>query len=370
MSWKVPVAEPLFTSDERRRVNEVLSEGRITQGRFVAEFEEKMSRFCGVPHAVATSSGTAAVHAALMALDVKAGDEVLTSPLSCIASANPILFQGAKPVFVDIDPETYNMDLDATERLITRRTKAILAVHLFGRPIDMTRLMAIAHKHRLFVIEDACQSLGAMHRGRPVGSFGDIGCFSFYANKIITTGEGGMAVTRKASLYRRMRGIRNLGQDAKPFIHPWVGANYKMSNLHAAIGLCQMKRVEDFIALRRRNARDFTRAFSGLPGIRQLPTEAESDRNVYFSYHLEVDTPALRKNLEAAFRKAGVETRPFFSVIPDQPAYRRIGHTAAAVPRSLAAYNRGVYVSCSPALTSVQKGIIIKTVKESLKNVR
>lgn len=370
MNWKVPVAEPILTGQESRLVAQVMKEGRITQGRFVKEFEDRVAGMVGVPYAVATSSGTAAVHCALMALGIGPGDEVLTSPLSCIASANPILFQGAKPVFVDIDPFTYNMDLALTERLITRRTRAILAVHLFGLPIDMTALMRLARKYRLAVIEDGCQSFGALHRGRPVGGFGDVGCFSFYANKIITTGEGGMAVTRSAALNRRMRGIRNLGQDKSPFHHPWIGGNYKLSNLHAAIGIPQMKNVERFITRRRAIAAEFMHAFRAIPVILPSPQEFAGDRHVHFSYPIELKSPQIKRVLEKAFRKAGIETRPFLSVIPNEASYRRLGYSAKTVPAAMKAFSRGIYVSCSPALRPDQIRRIIQTVRRSLHGIR
>ena len=228
MAWRIPVAKPDIGQAEFEAVK-------------VRELEAAFARLCGTGHAVATTSGTTALHVVLAALGVGPGDEVITTPLSCIASANPILFTGARPVFGDVDPETYNLEADGIEKRITPRTRAILPVHLFGHPLDLDPILELGRAHGLPVIEDACQATGARYKGRAVGGLGTVGCFSLYANKIITSGEGGMIVTSDATLADRMRAIRNFGQiPGEHFRHAFLGGNAKMTDLQAAVGCAQV----------------------------------------------------------------------------------------------------------------------------------
>lgn len=365
MAWRIPVACPDVGVTELEAVKRVVASGWITQGPEVRELETAFARFCGVRHAVATNTGTAALHVSLMALDIGAGDEVITTPLSCIASANPILFQGARPVFADVEPETYNLDVRAVEKRITARTRAILPVHLFGHPADLDPLLELAAHHRLPVIEDAAQAAGAEYKGRKVGSVGRVGCFSLYANKIVTAGEGGMIVTPDEALAQRMVAVRNFGQPpGQHFRHPFLGSNYKMSDLHAAIGRVQLEKIDGYVERRRRNVAELNAALAGLTGlIERLPSERPYARAVPFAYHILFRSAGLRERAEAALRGAGIETRPFFSLITAEAPFRELGFDPGDTPVAADRFARGLYVSNSPALTPDDKALIVETLR-------
>lgn len=365
MAWRVPVAKPDIGHSEALAVQAVAASGWITQGAKVRELEAAFARLCATEHAVATATGTAALHVALAALGVGPGDEVITTPLSCIASANPILFTGARPVFGDVDPETYNLEADGIEKRITPRTRAILPVHLFGHPLDLDPILDLARSRGLPVIEDACQATGARYKGRAVGGFGTAGCFSLYANKIITSGEGGMLVTSDAALAERMRAIRNFGQiPGQHFLHAFLGGNAKMTDLQAAVGCAQVGKLEGYITRRRANVAALNASLAGLDRmIERLPAERPYARSVYFGYHLLFRAPELRERAEAALHTAGIETRPFFSLIPDQPPYREMGYGAAETPIAADLLSRGLYVSNSPDLTAEERELIAGTLR-------
>ncbi len=369
MGWRIPVARPDIGPGELEAVREVVESGWITQGPKVRELEAGFARLCGTSHAVATNTGTAALHVALLALGIGPDDEVITTPLSCIASANPILFQGARPVFADVDPETYNLDVVEVEKSITPRTRAILLVHLFGHPVDLDPLLELASLRGLAVIEDASQATGAEYKGRRVGGFGHVGCFSLYANKIVTTGEGGMAVTRDAPLAERMAAIRNFGQlPGQHFLHAYLGGNYKMTDLSAAIGCVQLGKIEKYIERRRQNVADLNAALAGLGTlIERLPSEQPYARAVHFAYHMLFRSAALRRRAETALQAAGIETRPFFSLITDQPPYRARGFDPADTPVAADLVARGLYASNSPDLTADDKALIVETLGKAAK---
>ena len=365
VGWRIPVARPDIGPDELKAVQEVVASGWITQGPKVREFEQAFARLCSMPHSVATNTGTAALQVALLALEIGPGDEVITTPLSCIASANPNLFAGARPVFADVDRETYNLDTTQIEKWVTPRTKAVLPVHLFGHPCNMAPLLDLAQRRRLAVIEDASQATGALYKGRRVGSFGHVGCFSLYANKIVTSGEGGMIVTQDEALAQRMIAIRNFGQlPGQHFLHAFLGGNYKMTDLHAAIGCVQLEKLEGYIERRRRNVAELNAALSPLSGlIERLPSERPYARAVHFSYHMLFRAAALRQRAEAALHAAGIETRPFFSLITEQAPYRSMGFSPADTPIAADLVARGLYVSNSPDLAADDKALIVDTLR-------
>jgi perosamine synthetase len=366
MAWRIPVAKPDIGSSETDAVRAVAVSGWITQGEKVRELESAFARLCGTEHAVATTTGTAALHVALAALGVGPGDEVITTPLSCIASANPILFTGARPVFGDVDPETYNLEAAGIEKRITSRTRALLPVHLFGHPLDLDPILELARARGLPVIEDACQATGARYKGRAVGGLGTVGCFSLYANKIITSGEGGMLVTGDATLAERMRAIRNFGQvPGQHFLHAFLGGNAKMTDLQAAVGCAQVGKLDGYITRRRANVEALNKALDGLDRlIERLPSERPYARSVYFGYHLLFRETRLRERAEAALHAAGIETRPFFSLIPAQAPYRDMGYSAGDTPVAADLLSRGLYVSNSPDLTAEERGLIADTLRQ------
>jgi perosamine synthetase len=363
MGWRIPIARPDIGAAELEAVQQVVSSGWVTQGPKVRELEAAFVRLCDTRHAVATSSGTGALHVALLAFGIGRDDEVITTPLSCIASANPILFQGARPVFADVERETYNLDPADVEKRVTPRTKAILPVHLFGHPADMDPLVELARRRGLAIIEDASQAAGARYKGRRVGGFGHVGCFSLYANKIVTSAEGGMLVTGDEALAQRMVAIRNFGQlPGQHFQHAYLGGNYKMTDLHAAIGCVQLGKIDRYIEQRRRNVAELNAALAGLEGlIERLPAERPYARAVPFGYHMLFRTARLRQRAEAALHAASIETRPFFSLITEQAPYRDIGFAPDDTPIAADLAARGLYVSNSPDLTAEDKALIVNT---------
>jgi perosamine synthetase len=365
VGWRVPVARPDIGAAELEAVHEVMASGWITQGPKVRELETGFARLCGTRHAVATNTGTAALHVALLALEIGPGDEVITTPLSCIASANPILTRGARPVFADVDRQTYNLEAGEVEKRITPRTRAILAVHVFGHPVDLDPLLHLASRHGLAVIEDASQATGASYKGRRVGGFGRVGCFSLYANKIVTAGEGGMIVTQDAGLADRMQAIRNFGQiPGQHFVHAYLGDNYKMTDLGAAIGCVQLTKIDTYIDRRRQNVAALNAALADLSGlIERLPSELPYARAAYFGYHMLFRTAALRQRAEEVLHTAGVETRPFFSLITDQAPYRARGFDPADTPVAADVVARGLYVSNSPDLSAEDRTLVVETLR-------
>jgi perosamine synthetase len=365
MGWRIPVARPDIGPAEVEAVRQVAASGWITQGPKVRELEAGFARLCATGHAVATNTGTAALHVALLALGIGPGDEVITTPLSCIASANPIVFQGARPVFADVDPETYNLDLAQVEQRITPRTRALLPVHLFGHPVDLDAWLDLARRRGLALIEDASQATGALYKGRRVGGFGHVGCFSLYANKIVTSGEGGMAVTGDEALAGRMTAIRNFGQiPGQHFRHAFMGGNYKMTDLSAAIGCVQLAKIDGYVSRRRQNVTALNAALSDLGDlIERLPTERPWARAAHFAYHMLFRSTALRARAEAALEAAGIETRPFFSLITSEAPYRALGFDPADTPVAADLLARGLYVSTSPDLTADDRVLIAETLR-------
>ena len=363
-TFGIPIGRPDIGPEEIRAVDETLKSGWVTQGKSVETLEKAFAEYCKVNHAAAVNSGTAALHTALAALGIGDGDEVITTPLSCIATINPIRYLNARPVFADVDPKTLNIDAVEIAKKVSRKTKAILPVHLFGHPADMDPIMEIAEKHDLFVIEDAAQAHGAKYRGRKVGSIGDVACFSFYADKLMTTVEGGIAVTNDAELAEKMRILRNLGSDRdRKFYHPLLGYNYKMSDIHASIGVIQLKKLDQYILRKRKNVASLNEKLEDLDI--KLPEEEDYAFNVYYVYHILVGEEKERVKITGHLEREGVETRPLLSFIPEQPPYTG-GYNVNAYPVARDAYRRGFYVSNSPMLTINELDFMASTLRKAL----
>ncbi|HZS78098.1 MAG TPA: DegT/DnrJ/EryC1/StrS family aminotransferase [Ktedonobacteraceae bacterium] len=314
----IPVARPLFGPEEEAAVLDVLRSGQLAQGERVAAFERRFAELCQVKEAIAVSSGTAALHLALIAHDIGYGDEVITTPFSFAATANVILLVGATPVFVDIDPETFNLDPKQVEAAITPRTRAILPVHLYGNPCDMARLAEIAERYFLVLIEDACQAHAASIEGKPVGSFGT-GCFSFYPTKNMTTGEGGMVTTNDTHIAERVRLLRNHGQQSR-YHHIALGFNLRMTDLQAAIGLVQLDRLEKFTADRISNAAYLSEK---LAGAVRTPVVKPGYRHVFHQYTIRVPEGCDRDAWANQLRERGIGTGIHYpQTIYSQPYYQ------------------------------------------------
>ena len=295
----IPIAKPLIGEEEKRAVLEVLSSGNLAQGPRVRTFEESFASYIGVNHAVATSSGTSALHLALLACGIKSGDEVITTPFSFIASANAILYCNAKPVFADIDERTLNIDPEQIKEMITPKTKAVVVVHLYGQPCDMKAITEICQDYELKLIEDACQAHGAEYYGKKVGSFGDAACFSFYPTKNMTTGEGGMVTTNNRAIAEKVRLLREHGARVR-YNHIALGYNYRMTDIAAAMGIVQLKKLDEMNSIRIKNAEILTKILKSSDGIK-TPYIMPGVKHVFHQYTIRVkNRQELIKRLEMA----------------------------------------------------------------------
>ncbi|MBI2322669.1 MAG: DegT/DnrJ/EryC1/StrS aminotransferase family protein [Chloroflexi bacterium] len=317
----IPIARPLIGSEERAAVLRVLDSGQLAQGPEVAAFEHEFAAFLGVRHAVAVANGTAALHVALLAHGIGPGDEVITTPFTFVASANAILYVGARPVFVDIDPKSYNLDPTLVERALTSRTRALLPVYLYGNPWGADAYAEIAARDGLALVEDACQAHGALRQGRIVGTFGTA-CFSFYPTKNMTTAEGGMIVTNDDAVADRARVLRQHGA-RHTYEHEVLGYNYRMTEIQAAIGRVQLGRLAEWTARRRANARYYDVHLRSVA----TPVEDAGDRHVYHQYTVRVPEALGRDALRARLRAGGIGTSVHYPrPVHQQPLYRGLGY--------------------------------------------
>ncbi|HEX3584201.1 MAG TPA: DegT/DnrJ/EryC1/StrS family aminotransferase [Thermoanaerobaculia bacterium] len=350
----IPVAETLLDGNELQYVTDCIRSNWVSsEGPYVRRFEDAFAAAAGCRFGIACSSGTTALHLLLAAYGLESGDEVIIPAFTMIATANAITYTGATPVLVDAEPATWNIDVDLLERKITPRTRAIVAVHTYGHPADADPLRALAEKYGLLFLEDAAEGHGAVYRGRSVGSLGDAAIFSFYGNKIITTGEGGMIATNDeelAALARQLRGHAISPQ--RHFWHEYVGFNYRMTNLQAAVGLAQTERIEELVDKRRRNARSYHERLSAVPGL-TLPIEKPDVKNVFWMYSLLVEDAfgLSRDELRHALALRGIETRSMFIPIHLQPIYRHL-FRGERYPVAEALCRKGLYLPSGPGLTA------------------
>jgi perosamine synthetase len=346
----INISTPLLAGEEMEAVEYVLRSGRLAQGPKVEEFEGLFASYIGTKYAVATSSGTAALHIALLASGIGNGDEVITTPFSFIATANAILLCGAKPVFVDIDKDTFCIDPGLIRAKITSKTKAVLPVHLYGQPCDMKEIVRICREHNLILLEDACQAHGAEFYGKKMGSFG-IGCFSFYATKNMTTGEGGMITTDDRDIADRARMIRNHGQKER-YIHELLGHNYRMTEIAAAIGICQLKKLDGFNCQRMEHARSLTEKLSKIRGL-VTPFVAPDVKHVFHQFTIRV-TGAFgmsRNELKQRLKDKGIMTEVYYPLpIPRQPLYKKLGYNNDSLPNAEKACEEVLSLPVHPSL--------------------
>jgi perosamine synthetase len=351
----IPVFEPVIGDEEIEAVVKALRRGEIsgTFGKDLEEFEKQFAKYCGCEYGVAVTSGTTALHLAVAASGIKPGEEVLVSASTNIATALAAVHNNAIPVPVDSENETWNLNLDLVEPLITSKTKAIIPVHLFGHPVDMDRLMEVAQKHQLIVIEDCAESHGATCRGVKTGSFGDMGCFSFYANKIITTGEGGMVVTSDKKLFEKLALLRNLAFTTPRFRHEYAGYNFRMTGYQAAMGLAQLKKIDRIIAEKRRVAHTYNKYLKDIPGLK-LPVELDWAFNVYWMYGVAIypEFGLRRDQLIKNLTEKGIDTRTFFCPMNQQPCLQKInGFRDIPCPVADELWEQGFYLPSSYTLS-------------------
>ncbi|MBU0495230.1 MAG: DegT/DnrJ/EryC1/StrS family aminotransferase [Chloroflexi bacterium] len=364
----IRVNVPLLGDRERELVLECLESTWISgRGPYVTRFEEMFAGYCGMRYGVSTPTGTTALHLALATLGIGPGDEVIMPALTIASCAFAIAYTGARPVLVDSEPVTGNLDPAQVEAKVTPQTRAIMPVHLYGHPVDMDPVLDIARRHALHVVEDAAEAHGALYRGRVAGGMGTIGCFSFYANKLVTTGEGGMMVTSDPALAEHADRLKELAHvPGHRFLHDEIGFNYQMTNLQAALGIAQLERIDEAIAKKRWMADQYAAQLADVPGL-LLPTEAPWARSVYWMYAVRVteESSLSRDEVMAALRERGVDTRTFFVPMHQQPVFERLGWFAGErYPVAEALSETGFYLPSGLAITADQIQAVCEAVRD------
>jgi len=362
---KIPIAKPVLGKEELEAVRRVFESGILVQGERIRLFEEEFAELIGVEHAVAMANGTLALDTALKALGIGPGDEVVTSAFSFVASSNCVLFQGAKPVFADIDPRSFNIDSSDVAKKVTAKTKAIIPVHLFGQPAEMDALKEIAEDHGLALVEDAAQAHGAEFKGLKAGGLGDVGCFSFYATKNMTTGEGGMITTNKSELARKARLIRNHG-DAGKYYHVILGYNYRMSEASAALGSVQLRKLDKMNERRRKNAEALTSGIEKISGLTP-PYLKNNVKHVFYQYVVRVEEDYLmeRDKLAEHLLERGVEVAVHYPTpVYGQPLYRKLGYGKTVCPTAEDVCKRVLSLPVHPSVTEEDIKYIVDVLKE------
>jgi perosamine synthetase len=331
---KYSLAKPIIGKEEKKAVLSVLDSGYLALGPKIIEFEKEFAKKLGVKYACAISSGTAGLHLALIAAGLRTGDEVITSSFSFIASANAILYLGAKPVFVDIDPVSYNIDPKKIEQKITSKTKAILVVHILGQAADMGPILKIAKKYNLKIVEDACESILATYKNKKVGTFGEAGVFAFYPNKQMTTGEGGMIITNKRSVYELVKSLSNQGRSANMqwLDHKYLGYNYRMDEMSAALGLIQLKKLDFFIKKRRQIVAWYEEYLKGYEKYLLAPETVAENFHTWFVYVIKLKNAAIRNKVMEGLLKAGIGTKPYLPAIHLFSFYKKMGFKKGDLP--------------------------------------
>jgi dTDP-4-amino-4,6-dideoxygalactose transaminase len=357
----IPIASPQIGDEERQAVLDVLDSGQLAQGPVVDAFEREFAQWCGVTQAVAVNSGTAALHLLMLAHGIKEGDEVITSPFTFVASANAALFVGARPIFVDIEPETYCLDPSKVESAITSKTRAIMPVDLYGHPAAIHEMREIAERRRVVLIEDACQAHGAAIGNRKAGGFGISAAFSFYPTKNITTAEGGMVTTEDAEVAEKVGALRQHGATRR-YQHDSLGYNFRMTDISAAIGRAQLRKLDGFNERRRRNASVLDEGLAGIPGL-ITPRERPGYRHVYHQYTVRIERD--RDRFQQRLGELGVGTAVHYPIPAHrQPLYLRLGYDKISLPVSEDAAAHVLSLPVHPALTDSDLDRIIESVRK------
>jgi len=360
----IPVCEPTLQGNELKYVTECIETNWISSGgSFIQKFEKGFADFCGVKHGVACSNGTTALHLALESVGIGKGDEVIIPDFTMMACANAVLYAGAKPVFVDAEKETFNINPKLIEEKISGKTKAIMPVHIYGHPCEMDAIKEIAEKHSLLLVEDAAEAHGAEYKGKKCGSFGDTSAFSFYANKIITCGEGGMVLSDSDEAAEKARLLRNHAFTKNRFVHEEKGYNYRLTNMQAAIGLAQLEKINELVEARRNNAKLYNEFLQGADGI-ITPVEKDYAKNVYWMYGIVLENQSAESAREQ-LKKKGVDSRSFFHPSHSQPMFvsgKEQAGISGEFPVSDWLWDKGLYLPSSSHLTKEQIETIAKAV--------
>lgn len=365
----IPVNEPLLSGNEKKYLLECIDTGWISsEGPFVRQFEEQMSRAVGRKYGIAVSNGTAALEVAMQAIGIGEGDEVIMPTLTIISCAMAVTKLGGVPVLVDSDMDTWNMDVSQIESKITARTKAILAVHIYGLPVKMNAILELAGRYGLKVVEDAAEMIGQTYKGRPCGSFGDISTFSFYANKHVTTGEGGMVVTDDRKLAERCQMLRNLCfRKEERYVHDEVSGNYRFTNLQAAVGLAQLECLNMFVEKKREMGRFYTQNFKDIKGIRIPVSFTDCAENIYWVYGIVLDnvSDVTNRDIVQMLAGEGIGARTFFWCLHEQPIYQKRGvYKNQRYENAEYLARKGFYIPSGLGLTKTQmKTVVEKTIK-------
>ncbi|BAY46298.1 DegT/DnrJ/EryC1/StrS aminotransferase family protein [Scytonema sp. HK-05] len=368
----IPVNEPLLDGNEKRYLFECIETGWISsEGQFVKQFEEQLAARVGRKYGIAVSNGSVALDVAVAALGIGSGDEVILPTFTIISCAAAIVRVGAVPVVVDCDAQTWNMDVSQIEAKITSRTKAIMVVHTYGLPVDMEPVLTLAGKYGLHIIEDAAEMHGQTYKGSPCGSFGTISTFSFYPNKHITTGEGGMLVTNDEKLAEHCRSLRNLCfQPQKRFIHKELGWNFRMTNLQAALGVAQLERLEEFVARKHHMGQRYTELLADIPSLELPIPKTDYAENIYWVYGLVLkdEVPFDAEEAMRRLAKYKIGTRPFFWPMHEQPVLQKMGlFDGVSYPVAERIARRGFYIPSGMALTDEQICRVAQVVAEVFK---
>ena len=376
---KIPVSEPRFWGSEKKYVQDCMDTNWVSSmGKYVTEFEEKFKSFAGCKYSTSCINGTAAIHLALMALGIKEGDEVIIPSFTIICTANTVILQGAKPVLVDVEKDTMCINPKLIEEKITSRTRAIMVVHMYGHPAKMDEIQAIAKKHKIAIIEDCCESHGAEFKGKRTGCLSDIAVFSFYSNKIIVTGEGGMLTSNNKELIDKAALYKNQAFTKTRFLHDEIGFNYRMTNLHAAIGVAQMEHADKIVEEKRKLAKKYIEKLKKVAKYCQLPYEAEWAKSVFWMIGIVLKDNVCKSKeqvMQELLDKYGIDTRSFFFSMHQQPVYKNGSKMYKSVPDTKGQYpvsewlsNRGFYLPSSMSLTDEQMDYVVDSLKEVLES--
>lgn len=365
----IPLAKPQFGKIEKELVNKALDTGWISSiGSFVEEFAGQFAQTVDTAYALPVCNGTAALHLALIALGIRPGDEVIVPALSFVASANAVTYVGAKPVFVDIEPKAFNMDLSLVEAAITDKTRAIMTVDLYGHPVDFDAVVKLAKKNKLHFISDSAESLGSLYNGKPAGNQADVATFSFFGNKIVTTGEGGMLTTNDKKIYETAKFFRDQGKDTTihNYYHPVIGYNYAMTNLQAAVGIGQLKQLKTFVAKKRRIADTYRKLLRGVPGI-SFQEEAAYAKTNWWMFSILVDQKQFgysRNELMNKLFGKNIETRPFFYPLPKLPPYQK-DNQDKNFPVTYELADKGINIPSFDSLNKKQLAFVTESIKQT-----